>query len=85
MLTRAYTRRWFPEVDARLIATLRDQDDVRTDLWDVVKHARKDKKQRRASDYCNQAEAVLRAVILSAGQQLGLRPHNGLRGARLEC
>ena len=84
MLTRAYTRWWFPEVDARLRATLRDFDDVGTDLWDVVKHARKNKKQRGAGGYCDQAEVVSRAAVLSAVQQLRLRPHDGLRGARLK-
>ena len=81
MLTRACTWWSFLEVDAQLRATLRDLDDVRTDLWDVVKHARKDRKQRRAGGYCDQAEVVSRAAVLSAGQQLRLRPHNGLRGA----
>jgi hypothetical protein len=85
MLTRACTWWSFLEVDAQPRATLRDLDDVRTDLWDVVKHARKDKKQRWAGGYCDQAEVVSRAAVLSAGQQLRLRPHDALRGARLEC
>lgn len=74
MLTRAYIRCSFPEVDARLRATSRDETVVRRGKEETCMLGQEKYFEQEGERCCDQAASDTRGAILRA------EPHDGLSG-----